>query len=102
VAKFTEEVASRAVAAEAGGAAPRPPKVTRWRLMRGLADVLQATADAKLEEHVKLWKDEIARGEIGEETRQVVAALHWITSLADSRLEGIPDSPAAEAPAVES
>jgi hypothetical protein len=49
-----------------------------------------------LEAHSKLWADEIKAGEIGEETRAVIVALHYVSSGSDPSLTEVGKKPPKE------
>jgi len=57
-----------------------------FRLERGLQDMLEVAMESKLTARVDLWKDQISKGEIDEELREILAALGWISSRDDPRL----------------
>jgi hypothetical protein len=77
---------------------PKTRPAERWRIAPGLADVLAAVIESKLDAHVAKWKEEIAAGVIGSETRAVITAMGWTTSLADTRLEPLSDGSASSDP----
>ena len=62
------------------------PTMRRFRLDPGLQELLSVALAATLEAHSKLWTEEIAAGEIGEETRAVLVAFRYVSSGSDPRL----------------
>lgn len=64
----------------------------QYELAPGLAEVLEVLCATKLDDHVTQWKAEIAEGEIGKETREVLVDLGWIT-YSDSRVKHLTPTP---------
>jgi hypothetical protein len=58
----------------------------RWTITRGLQEQLETAMASKIADHVADWNAQVAAGEIGEEARDVMAALGWLSSDRDVRL----------------
>jgi hypothetical protein len=62
---------------------PRNPR--RFVLAPALQEILLATLQPRAEAHLKSWLEEIAKGDVGEETRSIILDLGYLSSSSDPR-----------------